>query len=202
LRAWRPRYTEKRLFLDIFTIHERVVSLNRDAEGALYGTELGSVTLKRVGLFCFPIKHSTHTPHIAVLTSKVTWPTWFHSSLLISKITCPVFQFVIALLEGQSPPRSPHPLLLTILPPPSPPNTVTTVLAQWQVSMANKHWTSLGCDASETPTALSHCLHAATARASRTAGGGGGGGRGEASCGGVGEKTGKRGHEWWGGGGE
>ena len=27
----------------------------------LYGTELGSVTLKRVGLFCFPIKHSTHT---------------------------------------------------------------------------------------------------------------------------------------------
>jgi hypothetical protein len=31
------------------------------AEGVLYGTELGSVTLKRVGLFCFPIKHSTHT---------------------------------------------------------------------------------------------------------------------------------------------
>jgi hypothetical protein len=31
------------------------------AGGALYGTELGSVTLKRVGLFCFPIKHSTHT---------------------------------------------------------------------------------------------------------------------------------------------
>jgi hypothetical protein len=25
------------------------------------GTELGSVTLKRVGLFCFPTKHSTHT---------------------------------------------------------------------------------------------------------------------------------------------
>ena len=24
-------------------------------------TELGSVTLKRIGLFCFPIKHSTHT---------------------------------------------------------------------------------------------------------------------------------------------
>ena len=32
-------------------------------EGVLYGTELGSVTLKRVGLFCFPIKHSTHTYH-------------------------------------------------------------------------------------------------------------------------------------------
>jgi hypothetical protein len=32
------------------------------AEGALYGTELGSVTLKRIGFFCFPIKHSTHTP--------------------------------------------------------------------------------------------------------------------------------------------
>ena len=31
------------------------------AEGVLYGTELGLVTLKRVGLFCFPIKHSTHT---------------------------------------------------------------------------------------------------------------------------------------------
>jgi hypothetical protein len=31
------------------------------AGGFLYGTELGSVTLKRVGLFCFPIKHSTHT---------------------------------------------------------------------------------------------------------------------------------------------
>ena len=25
------------------------------------GTELGSVTLKRIGFFCFPIKHSTHT---------------------------------------------------------------------------------------------------------------------------------------------
>jgi hypothetical protein len=31
------------------------------AGGALYGTELGSVTLKRNGFFCFPIKHSTHT---------------------------------------------------------------------------------------------------------------------------------------------
>ena len=29
--------------------------------GALYGTELGSVTLKRIGFVCFPIKHSTHT---------------------------------------------------------------------------------------------------------------------------------------------
>jgi hypothetical protein len=26
------------------------------AGGALYGTELGSVTLKRIGFFCFPIK--------------------------------------------------------------------------------------------------------------------------------------------------
>ncbi len=33
------------------------------AEGVLYGMELGSVTLKRIGFFCFPIKHSnTHTP--------------------------------------------------------------------------------------------------------------------------------------------
>jgi hypothetical protein len=31
------------------------------AGGALYGTELGSVTLKRISFFCFPIKHSTHT---------------------------------------------------------------------------------------------------------------------------------------------
>jgi hypothetical protein len=31
------------------------------AEGVLYGMELGSVTLKRVGFFCFPLKHSTHT---------------------------------------------------------------------------------------------------------------------------------------------
>ena len=31
------------------------------AGGVLYGTELGSVTFKRVGLFRFPIKHSTHT---------------------------------------------------------------------------------------------------------------------------------------------
>jgi hypothetical protein len=39
------------------------------AGGVLYGTELGSVTLKRVGLFCFPIKHSTHT-HIE---HEATW---------------------------------------------------------------------------------------------------------------------------------
>ena len=31
------------------------------AGGALYGTELGSVTLKRISFFCFPNKHSTHT---------------------------------------------------------------------------------------------------------------------------------------------
>ncbi len=36
------------------------------AEGVLYGTELGLVTLKRVGLFCFPIKQSTHTHGTAV----------------------------------------------------------------------------------------------------------------------------------------
>jgi hypothetical protein len=28
---------------------------------ALWNFELGSVTLKRIGFFCFPIKHSTHT---------------------------------------------------------------------------------------------------------------------------------------------
>ncbi len=31
------------------------------AGGGLYGMELGSVTSKRIGFFCFPIKHSTHT---------------------------------------------------------------------------------------------------------------------------------------------
>ena len=40
------------------------------AEGALYGTELGSVTLKRIGFFCFPIKHSTHTR----LWAHMPWP--------------------------------------------------------------------------------------------------------------------------------
>jgi hypothetical protein len=34
--------------------------------------ELGSVTLKRIGFFCFPIKHSTHTAWIHMSTS-VTW---------------------------------------------------------------------------------------------------------------------------------
>ena len=36
-------------------------ALLEHAGGVLYGMELGSVTLKRIGLFCFPIKHSTHT---------------------------------------------------------------------------------------------------------------------------------------------
>jgi len=36
------------------------------------GTELGSVTLKRIGFFCFPIKHSTqeiktHVKHLSVI---------------------------------------------------------------------------------------------------------------------------------------
>ena len=35
------------------------------AGGALYGTELGSVTSKRIGFFCFPIKHSTHARCVA-----------------------------------------------------------------------------------------------------------------------------------------
>ena len=30
--------------------------------------ELGSVTLKRIGFFCFPIKHSTHTAYVSVPT--------------------------------------------------------------------------------------------------------------------------------------
>jgi len=28
-------------------------------------TVIGSVTLKRIGFFCFPIKHSTHTPVVS-----------------------------------------------------------------------------------------------------------------------------------------
>jgi hypothetical protein len=39
------------------------------AEEVLYGTELGSVTLKRIGFFCFPIKHSTHTHQRAAMDS-------------------------------------------------------------------------------------------------------------------------------------
>jgi hypothetical protein len=38
------------------------------AGGALYGTELGLVTLKRIGFFCFPIKLSTHTQPSLSLT--------------------------------------------------------------------------------------------------------------------------------------
>ena len=41
------------------------------AGGSLYGTELGSVTLKKIGFFCFPIKHSTHTKRRRLLT----WPS-------------------------------------------------------------------------------------------------------------------------------
>jgi hypothetical protein len=33
--------------------------------------ELGSVTLRRIGFFCFPIKHSTHTVCIECLIGKV-----------------------------------------------------------------------------------------------------------------------------------
>jgi len=40
------------------------------AEGVLYGTELGSVTLKRIGLFGFPIKHSTHTLRLRSIVPK------------------------------------------------------------------------------------------------------------------------------------
>ncbi len=42
------------------------------AGGVLYGAELGSVTLKRVGLFCVPIKHSTHT----VITLALNTGNW------------------------------------------------------------------------------------------------------------------------------
>jgi len=42
------------------TIHDEL-SITEAREGVLTGMELGSVTLKRIGFFCFPIKHSTHT---------------------------------------------------------------------------------------------------------------------------------------------
>ena len=38
------------------------------AGGVLYGMELGSVTLKRIGFFCFQIKLSTHTPRYLPLS--------------------------------------------------------------------------------------------------------------------------------------
>jgi hypothetical protein len=37
---------------------------------ALYGMELGSVTLKRIGFFCFPSKHSTHGPRASALAAQ------------------------------------------------------------------------------------------------------------------------------------
>jgi hypothetical protein len=40
------------------------------AGGVLYGKELGSVTLKRVGLFCFPIKHTLNTQQAAQHTHR------------------------------------------------------------------------------------------------------------------------------------
>jgi len=45
--------------------------------------ELGSVTLKRIGFFCFPIKHSTHTVSLrgAPLTESVF--DGFRDTLLI-----------------------------------------------------------------------------------------------------------------------
>ena len=48
------------------------------AGGVLYGTELGSVTLKRVGLFRFPIKHPTHT-----LRAACTRPSQTEASVII-----------------------------------------------------------------------------------------------------------------------
>ena len=58
----------------------RVPAILAHAGGVLYGTELGSVTLKRVSFFCFPIKHSTHTPSkIPEFTPSV----WTFFSLLI-----------------------------------------------------------------------------------------------------------------------
>ncbi len=45
----------------LFTGTYHDAALLAHAEGALYGTELGSVTLKRIGFFSFPIKHSLNT---------------------------------------------------------------------------------------------------------------------------------------------
>ena len=42
------------------------------AEGVLYGTELGSVTSKRVGLFVFPIQHSTHSVCVFITAGPFT----------------------------------------------------------------------------------------------------------------------------------
>ena len=45
--------------------------------------ELGSVTLKRIGFFCFPIKHSTHTPsHPASPSHTLVW----YLSLTLSSV--------------------------------------------------------------------------------------------------------------------
>ena len=55
--------------MDIHTEPTYVPS-TRHAGGVLYGMELGSVTLKRIGFFCFPIKHSTHTQMAHTPTGK------------------------------------------------------------------------------------------------------------------------------------
>ena len=42
--------------------HEEVIAYaEKVKQQARDSMELGSVTLKRIGFFCFPIKHSTHT---------------------------------------------------------------------------------------------------------------------------------------------
>ena len=53
--------------------HPPEASVHAEA-GAL--TELGSVTLKRIGFFCFPIKHSTHCVCFFVLCNR----HWFNKA--------------------------------------------------------------------------------------------------------------------------
>jgi hypothetical protein len=57
--------------------------------------ELGSVTLKRVGFFCFPLKHSTHTdlddddPFIVLTETKFSIryiPVWARYSPLRTRV--------------------------------------------------------------------------------------------------------------------
>ncbi len=56
------------------------------AGGVLYGMELGSVTLKRIGFFCFPIKHSTHTETQAQLQDMYPRNVAFESQKNINMI--------------------------------------------------------------------------------------------------------------------
>jgi hypothetical protein len=63
MRTFYSKYTRALTFQNFASSRWRGAAMTPNFV-TLTGKELGSVTLKRVGLFCFPIKHSTHTHSI------------------------------------------------------------------------------------------------------------------------------------------